>query len=410
MRAIDAEAVEDVDDALRALVERECRGERSRFRRVRAGRRGPPGGARRSARPAPTTCRRSSAGSARTGSRPRRRDAHPIRPSAVSTVARPSVAPRRSTLAARSVAVERRLLQVQPVQHRRSTSSLIAPGVALVDERLAFGREHLESQPPERRRRALADLVVAAAQPLPRGVLRRSFQPPQDLGGVLARRRSPAAGRPAPRRAGRAAAWPPWSAPRPARARRGASSSPCTSSTLMSHGSVSPCSSSVPITTTNVRNTSCGRPGNAVTRQRRHRHRERGGQRHHAAHARPRHDEHLRLGGRSARGRGCAGTAGAAGRRTRTPTRSARRSPSPAPRPTRPRARAAEMPVSSPTTVGSCSPISRNANDSRTNCTGPPHRGVLQPGGVARAATTAGRGSARRRRPRSRRSRAPPRR
>ena len=30
----------------------------------------------------------------------------------------------------------------------------------------------------------------------------------------------------------------------------------------MNHGSVSPCSSSVPTTTTNVRNTSCGRPGN----------------------------------------------------------------------------------------------------------------------------------------------------
>ena len=28
----------------------------------------------------------------------------------------------------------------------------------------------------------------------------------------------------------------------------------------------------------------------------------------------------------------------------------------------------AEMPFSSATTVGSCRPISRNANDSRTNC------------------------------------------
>ena len=38
-------------------------------------------------------------------------------------------------------------------------------------------------------------------------------------------------------------------------------SSPCTPSRRISHGSVSPCSSSVPITTTNVRNTRCGRPG-----------------------------------------------------------------------------------------------------------------------------------------------------
>ena len=30
---------------------------------------------------------------------------------------------------------------------------------------------------------------------------------------------------------------------------------------------------------------------------------------------------------------------------------------------------AAEMPFNSATTVGSCSPMSRNANDSSTNCT-----------------------------------------
>jgi hypothetical protein len=35
------------------------------------------------------------------------------------------------------------------------------------------------------------------------------------------------------------------------------------SSSRISHGSVNPCRSSMPITTTKVRNTTCGRPGNA---------------------------------------------------------------------------------------------------------------------------------------------------
>ena len=71
-------------------------------------------------------------------------------------------------------------------------------------------------------------------------------------------------------------------------------SSPCTPSRRINHGRVSPCRSSVPITTTNVRNTMCGRPGNGApdivvkgTARR-----QRGDN---PAHARPRDDDDLGL-------------------------------------------------------------------------------------------------------------------
>ncbi len=60
--------------------------------------------------------------------------------------------------------------------------------------------------------------------------------------------------------------------------RIGCASAPCTPDNRITHGSVSPCSNSVPITTMNVRNTTCAAARERCARQRRQRHGERRGQ------------------------------------------------------------------------------------------------------------------------------------
>ena len=74
---LDAEAVEDVDDAPRAIVESKWRRERFALAVTRRVDQDHPVLGRRSDRPAPPTCRRSSAGWARTTS-PRRRSRRPV--------------------------------------------------------------------------------------------------------------------------------------------------------------------------------------------------------------------------------------------------------------------------------------------------------------------------------------------
>src|SRR6185503_21009368 len=56
--------------------------------------------------------------------------------------------------------VERRFLQVQPVQHGAQHLVVDVPAVTLGDERRAFGGQHLQAQPAERRRRALTDVLL----------------------------------------------------------------------------------------------------------------------------------------------------------------------------------------------------------------------------------------------------------
>src|SRR5262245_2271181 len=69
-----------------------------------------------------------------------------------------------------SATVERRLLKIEPAEHVPQHFIIDLSVVAFFDERRAFGCQHLQPQPPERGRRALADLVGVAAQPLPRRV------------------------------------------------------------------------------------------------------------------------------------------------------------------------------------------------------------------------------------------------
>src|SRR6478752_7101994 len=67
-----------------------------------------------------------------------------------------------------SATVQCRFLEVEPAQHVTQHLVVDLPAVTFGDERCAFGRQHLQPQPAERRYRALADLLLAAAQPLPR--------------------------------------------------------------------------------------------------------------------------------------------------------------------------------------------------------------------------------------------------
>src|SRR3954471_7798447 len=69
-----------------------------------------------------------------------------------------------------SATVQCRLLQVEPAQHLAQHFVVDPSVITFFDERSAFGGQHFQPQPPERRGRALADLGGVAAQPLPRRV------------------------------------------------------------------------------------------------------------------------------------------------------------------------------------------------------------------------------------------------
>src|SRR5262245_1422808 len=104
------------------------------------------------------------------------------------TIAGPS--PRTSTYTSPStvltlVTVERRLLEIQSMQDRAQHLVVDAAAVSLSDERLAFCGKHFQPQPLERRCRALADVLVVAAEALPRRVGAPGVPAPQDFARPL---------------------------------------------------------------------------------------------------------------------------------------------------------------------------------------------------------------------------------
>src|SRR5690242_14265538 len=84
-----------------------------------------------------------------------------------------------------SATVQCRLLQVETAQHFAQHLVVDLTAVAFGDERGTFGREHLQSQAPERRRRALADLFGVAAQAFPCRVASSSVPAAQHICGSL---------------------------------------------------------------------------------------------------------------------------------------------------------------------------------------------------------------------------------
>ena len=61
--------------------------------------------------------------------------------------------------------IEGGLFEIKPVQHRAQHFVVDVTAVTLVNERLAFGGEHLQPQPAEGGGRAFTDLLVVATQP-----------------------------------------------------------------------------------------------------------------------------------------------------------------------------------------------------------------------------------------------------
>ena len=114
--------------------------------------------------------------------------------------------------------IECRLFEIEPVQHRAQHLVVDAPRVALLDERLALGGKHFQSQPTKRRCRALADLLVRAARAAPMRV-EAPRVPVRAAPRPHARvcRWGPAI-RPAARRVGRPRRAPPCPVPEPPRA------------------------------------------------------------------------------------------------------------------------------------------------------------------------------------------------
>src|ERR1700754_574739 len=84
-----------------------------------------------------------------------------------------------------SATIQCRLLEVEPAQRVPQHLVVDLPAVALRDERRAFGRQHFQPQPAECRYRALAQLRLVAAQPLPRRVAPASVPAPQHIRSPL---------------------------------------------------------------------------------------------------------------------------------------------------------------------------------------------------------------------------------
>src|ERR1700742_682993 len=84
-----------------------------------------------------------------------------------------------------SATVQCRLLEVEPAERVPQHFVVDLPVVAFGDERRAFGRQHFQPQPTERRCWALADLLLVAAQPLPRRVAPASVPAPQHIRSPL---------------------------------------------------------------------------------------------------------------------------------------------------------------------------------------------------------------------------------
>src|SRR5262245_23605930 len=78
-----------------------------------------------------------------------------------------------------SATVERRLLKVEPAERVPQHFVVDLSVVAFFDIRRAFGCQHLQPQSAERRCGALADFLLVAAQPLPRGVAPAGVPAPQ---------------------------------------------------------------------------------------------------------------------------------------------------------------------------------------------------------------------------------------